>query len=71
MSKLHPYGTCSCGQAFSIPGLERSLCSVCGWTKTPGYSFHLSADPPPPPKQRKSSKVKPSQANLFDGEVES
>ncbi len=68
----HSYGTCQCGQPFRIPGLERSLCSACGWTKTPGYSFHLSADPPPPPppKQRKSSKVKKSQESNLFGEVQ-
>jgi len=67
MNSKHPYGTCNCGQAFRIPGLEKSLCSVCGWVKTPGYSFSLTVDPPPKPK--KSSKVKQNQANLFGGEV--
>lgn len=29
------FGFCKCGQPIKIPGLATSLCSRCGWVRTP------------------------------------
>ena len=67
--KKHPYGICKCGIGFKIPGLERSLCSLCGWVTTPSMEKPKAINPPKPKRERKI-KLKPTsdeQLGLFSG----
>lgn len=45
------YGTCECGQAFDIPGVDANHCPECGWVRheeLPEQTYQVAATAPDP-----------------------